>query len=78
MTPSWLGGKQVYAGPREIIKDWIYNVTANGLSFVKNMFNKEVVIIHLPWIFGLNKAVDHSFSTIKTNVCFLFGLGTKQ
>ena len=32
----------------EIIKDWIYIVTANGLSFVKNMFTIEVVIIHLP------------------------------
>ena len=37
----WL--TQVY----EIIKDWIYIVTANGLSFVKNMFTKEVVSIHL-------------------------------
>ena len=32
----------------KIIKDWIYIVTANGLSFVKHMFTKEVVIIHLP------------------------------
>ena len=38
----------VYAGLREIIKDWIYIVTANGLSFVKNMFTKEVVINHSP------------------------------
>ena len=37
----------VYAGLREIIKDLIYIVTANGLS-VKNMFTKEEVIIHLP------------------------------
>ena len=28
----------------EIIKDWIYIVTANGLS----MFTKEVVIVHSP------------------------------
>ena len=53
---QWL--TQVY----EIIKDWIYIVTANGLSFVKNMFTKEEVIIHLPWIFRRDKAVGHSFS----------------
>ena len=47
-TNSEPGLPVVYAGPREIIKDWIYNVTANGLSFVKNMFTEEVVIIYLP------------------------------
>ena len=35
----------------EIIKDWIYLMTANVLSLVKNTFTKEVVIIHLPWKF---------------------------
>ena len=35
----------------EIIKEWIHIMTANGLSFVKHTFTKEVVIVHLPWIF---------------------------
>ena len=47
-TNSEPGLPVVYARSTRDHQRLIYNVTANGLSFVKNMFTKEVVIIHLP------------------------------